>query len=513
MKAGTLAQQSSDAGARMPRLTAILGVLTTIALCAVCATVLYDLRASVKLRAEQQALNLLQLTKLDVARNFEMFDAALRAAIDGVDEPGLRSLTPDMQRLVLFGRSPTAGYLGGLKVLDETGAVLADSDPASALPAEAAYRDAFRHHLDNPSSDIHIGRPSLSPTSGDLVITVSRRRSHSDGKFAGVAIGTMRLAYFHTLFQALSLSGQDAVTLFHTDGTVLMREPYTKEAIGLSVAGSPGYKVFSTTRSGTYNGTSPVDGITRFYTFARMGELPLILSVARSVDDIFSEWWTKALVIGVVVTGLGCLTGALTVMLQQSLWRRESAEKRVLAANAELAALAVTDALTGLLNRRRFDESLNREWRRALRTRKPLSILMIDADSFKAFNDTYGHQAGDGALKSIAAVLRDNGREGTDVACRVGGEEFALLMPEADKAGAVALAERIRGAVAAQSIPHLGSASEIVTVSIGVATLVPDQATGEADFLAAADAALYEAKAAGRNQVKTAFEVKRLRAA
>jgi diguanylate cyclase (GGDEF)-like protein len=487
---------------RLPRLTAILGMLTTLCLCSVCAAVLLDLRDGVRRGAEQQSLNLLQLAKLDVARNFEMFDLSIRAALDGLDEPGFRELSPALRRMVLFDRSASASYLGAIKVLDEHGRVVEDSDPTAALPIDLAESDAFRHHRADPSGEVYLGRPSLSPLTGDLVISVSRRRSDANGRFAGIVIGTMRLAYFQSLFQGLSLGGRGAMTLFHTDGTVLVREPFAKDYIGKNILGSPGFKTISATRSGTFTAQSALDGVERFYTFARIGDLPLILSVARSSDDILSDWWTKALVIGLVVVGLGGVTGALTVALQRELWQRESAETRVLAANAELAALAVTDALTGLYNRRRFDEDLTREWRRSLRTGKSLSIVMIDADNFKAFNDTYGHQAGDGALRTIGAALRENVREDADVACRIGGEEFALLMPETDQAGALVLAERVRDAIASRAIPHTGNQSGVVTVSIGVAALVPVQPQGAPDLVAAADAALYEAKATGRNQVK-----------
>ncbi len=167
-----------------------------------------------------------------------------------------------------------------------------------------------------------------------------------------------------------------------------------------------------------------------------------------------------------------------------------------------LAALAVTDSLTGLANRRYLDEAFEREYRRAFRTHTPISLLMIDADNFKAFNDHYGHQAGDRCLVSLAEVLRSTTRRLGDVCARYGGEEFAVLLPETDGPGAIRVAEAIRRATEALAVPHPGNPAGIVTVSIGVATAQgrSPQST-PVSLISAADEALYMAKRKGRNRV------------
>lgn len=183
--------------------------------------------------------------------------------------------------------------------------------------------------------------------------------------------------------------------------------------------------------------------------------------------------------------------------------RDMSAQKR---AQEELERLATRDGLTSVANRRSFDETLNTEWRRASRESRALSLLMIDVDYFKPYNDTYGHQSGDDCLRQIAAAMTGVVKRASDCVARYGGEEFSILMPATELGGARIVAERIRAAVEALRLPHSGSAvAEHVTVSIGVACM-HIAAGGEpaAQLIAAADAALYRAKHAGRNRIELA---------
>jgi diguanylate cyclase len=176
--------------------------------------------------------------------------------------------------------------------------------------------------------------------------------------------------------------------------------------------------------------------------------------------------------------------------------------------NAMLNELSVRDGLTGLYNRRHFDAALETELRRAARNLKPISLLMIDVDCFKALNDSYGHQRGDDCLRQIARVLTGHPRRGYDVVARYGGEEFVLLLPEADSYAARAVAESIRHAVHALQIENHGStAGEVVTVSIGVSCDNPHRYDESGRFVREADAALYAAKRLGRNRVEVATEL------
>ncbi|WP_165694193.1 diguanylate cyclase [Teichococcus deserti] len=187
----------------------------------------------------------------------------------------------------------------------------------------------------------------------------------------------------------------------------------------------------------------------------------------------------------------------------------KAAEARLLEALENMEEMATTDALTGLANRRRFEEAMALEWRRCAREGQPLSLLVLDADNFKRYNDRYGHPAGDTCLRMLAGCLSATARRPGDVAARQGGEEFAMLMPKTDAEGAALLAERVRAAVAAEALPHAGNQpAGIVTISVGVATAYPEPEldepgarSGAEALLSAADSALYAAKMGGRNRI------------
>ncbi len=172
-----------------------------------------------------------------------------------------------------------------------------------------------------------------------------------------------------------------------------------------------------------------------------------------------------------------------------------------------LESLALLDGLTSIPNRRRFDQSLEIEWKRAQRSELPLSVLMFDIDHFKAYNDALGHRAGDDCLTRVAMLLSESLERPGDLLARYGGEEFVALLPETDAEGAARKAERCRLQIEAARIPHPNSGTAgWVTVSIGVGTLLPDGATHPGVLIEQADARLYRAKAAGRNQVCSTSE-------
>jgi diguanylate cyclase (GGDEF)-like protein len=171
-------------------------------------------------------------------------------------------------------------------------------------------------------------------------------------------------------------------------------------------------------------------------------------------------------------------------------------------ANAALEQLSITDSLTGLHNRRHFDAEFETAWQQALRFGRPLAVLMFDVDEFKAYNDHYGHQAGDQCLRAVAAVLQGHARRAGDLSARYGGEEFVVLLPQTGRDDAALLAEKIRSDVELRSLPHEAAhASRVVTVSAGVASCTPERGQNPYALLKAADDALYEAKRQGRNRV------------
>jgi diguanylate cyclase (GGDEF)-like protein/PAS domain S-box-containing protein len=195
----------------------------------------------------------------------------------------------------------------------------------------------------------------------------------------------------------------------------------------------------------------------------------------------------------------GAPSGVLNILRDIS--ERKQAEQKLHEAYSAVEALAVTDALTGLANRRRFDQHIAKEWRRGIRDGKPLSMLLIDADFFKSYNDAYGHLRGDSCLRQIAESCQDVVARPGDLVARFGGEEFAIILPNTDHAGAVQVANEVCLALRGRRLQHNGNLPGIVTVSIGCATMVPQFEKHVHDLIEMADQALYRAKANGRNQV------------
>src|SRR5271156_2381834 len=187
---------------------------------------------------------------------------------------------------------------------------------------------------------------------------------------------------------------------------------------------------------GSYSGVGPVDQVPRLYV-RRISTGPLFVVVGRTIDGVLRLWRTEATRIGATMMALVLFVLAATLFLAREIGHRAKAEDR-------LEEMATTDALTGLKNRRKFDAMIDIEWRRAIRQKVPLALLMIDADHFKAYNDTFGHQAGDQVLVGVAICISDSVQRAGDCAARYGGEEFAVLLPGLSPAEALAVAEAIR---------------------------------------------------------------------
>lgn len=234
--------------------------------------------------------------------------------------------------------------------------------------------------------------------------------------------------------------------------------------------------------------------------------------INRRAERIAGGEWAGDVEVGSAIREFSQLQHSFNTMAASlreafsSLELRVSERTRALeAANGELERMATLDGLTHIANRRRFDGVLHQEWRRCLRERLPMSLLMLDVDDFKAYNDEYGHQAGDDVLVRIAAVCGGEMKRSTDTAARYGGEEFAVILANTDAEGAMRVAEAIAQGVRDLAIEHRrATAVPVVTVSIGVATVMPDVRETPEGLIGAADHALYAAKRAGRNRIARA---------
>lgn len=481
-----------------PEIMVILGsTLTVISILCIVTYLLIREHAYAQQTATRSATTIAQLIDADVLRTVELYDLTLQGLIAAAQRDDLKQVSPQIRHLVLFERSTTARYKGDILLLDKHGDVLADSSLIEPKPGNFADRDYFLAHVFNPGTGMFISRPFKPRCDCDdndeWRISFSRRISSPTGEFLGVAVASMRMSYFDQLFSSLDIGTGSTLGIINDDGILLAQKPYReKNAIGKSFSSRPNVVRMLQERSGTFESVSSVDHQQRLYTFSRVGNLPLTVIVALSIDEVFATWNRTAYVIS-GATGVLCIGLLwLTWLLCRELRLRQHVEQ-------ELAQLAATDALTGVANRRSLDQTLRHEWFRAQRSGKPLSLLMIDADHFKAFNDRHGHQAGDDALRALAEVIRANVHRPADLVARYGGEEFSVVLAETGSEGAQQIAEHIREAV--QKLPLVDAGERPMSVSIGIATWTAGSDINLEQLLFSADKALYQAKEGGRNRV------------
>ncbi|KAB0655717.1 sensor domain-containing diguanylate cyclase [Burkholderia diffusa] len=478
-----------------PSTIVVVGILIACALMGLCVMQLMQSRDDALDRASETSRNLGLMAERDIERNFELYDLSLQALIHGLQRPDVMASAPALRRAVLFDHAMTAQFLGSMLVLDADGKIILDSARDVPRQGNFANRKYFTVHRDNPDAGLFVSDPFASPLRGGaLSIALTRRVSNPDGSFAGIALIEVNLEYFHRLFAGLSLGQHGSISLIGTDAIMVMRQPYNVRTIGRDISKAATFRQFQTASEGAFSETAFIDGVRRLYYFKHLPNLPMIIMVAEAEQDIYAKWRRRAVTIGALVAAFGAAFIGLSIMLGAQLRRRMRAE-------SELVLLARTDGLTGLSNRRSFGEVLDREWRRARRTRSAFSLLFVDVDRFKAYNDTYGHQAGDEALAAIARCIGESIRQPVDTAARYGGEEFVVLLPDTPPMGAIQIAERIRAAIDEMGLEHAGSEHGRVTASIGFASWTPDQDDGAGAVIKAADEALYAAKATGRNKV------------
>ncbi|MCX7079451.1 MAG: sensor domain-containing diguanylate cyclase [Pseudomonas sp.] len=468
--------------------------LTVIAILSIVTFLLIREHGSAQLSATRAASNIVQLIDADVLHNVELYDLSLQGLISASQRTDLTLVSPQIRHLVLFDRAIAAPHKGDILLLDKHGDVLADSASVEPRTGNFADREYFQSHVQNPDSGMFISRPFRARRNDhDWRISFSRRISSQTGEFLGIAEAAMRLSYFNQLFRSLSIDRDSSVNLISTDGFLLAQEPLlADDLIGKDFSNRPNFMRILREGNGSFSSESSRDRTQRLYTFSRVGNLPLIVVVALSTDEVFASWKRTAVLTsfatGVLCIGLLWLTWLLCLELR----RRHSAEQ-------ELEQLAATDGLTGLANRRTLDQTLNLEWARAQRSGHALSLLMIDVDHFKAFNDKHGHQLGDEALTAVARVIKSNIRRPGDLAARYGGEEFAVVLPDTEGDGAARIAENIRAAIEQDEL--VNAQDSPITVSIGLSIWSGAQEGSPETLIFAADKALYQAKYSGRNRV------------
>jgi len=447
-------------------------------------------------RIESEMKNLAKSLAQHAEDTFNLADAIMVDMVDRIERQGT---TPEViigMKEFLSERIQTLQALKTLTVYGENGFVLSSSLPGHTS-VNVKDQVFFKHHANSPERKWFFGPIIRDPLGADWVITLSRRLNKPNGSFGGVVQVSIPPRYFANFFGRIDLGPGGAIAMVSmAERKILSRYPYTDQVIGVERPNSAFMVEGSPYGSGVYS--SPIDGVKRIAAYQRNHVYPVVLLTAVSEQQALANWTKEFQIRSVGVAVLVSIIGVLGWRLAQELRRREEVE-------SELAVLATTDGLTGLANRRTFDHRLETEWLRACRDGTPLSLLLIDVDQFKAYNDVYGHQQGDDCLRKVAGVIASAVNRPSDFVARYGGEEIVVLLPNTNEAGAAAVAETIRAQVEALAVHHEANApSYILTISIGSVTRVRalDRShTGPADLIHMADKALYRAKQGGRNRV------------
>jgi len=446
--------------------------------------------------------------------SFKVADAVLAETVERVERDGVDGAAGQRLHQRLVHIASHSAEVHGLFVYGPDG-----SWQVTALPQQVqgnnADREYFDYHRTHTGRGTHVGKPVRSRSTGVMVIPVSRRIDRADGSFGGVALVTLDLGFFGRFYDRFAIGKRGTIVLAMNDGTLIYRRPFSESVVGTDISKGPLFQVLASAGPvGTAMLKARADGIERLYSFRRLEGYPLVVASAESKVEILADWrmtvWKTSCVVAFAAAMLAW--GGRRMIRQIRVREKlEDALREAGAAlqrhNRSLKVLAESDGLTGLANRRLFEDTLARELARARRSGAPFALILGDVDFFKKYNDRYGHVAGDDCLRKVAAAIALGARRPGDLAARYGGEEFAVILPDTGLEGAMTVAEAIRTAVADLQLEHADGPAGQVSLSLGVATGLagtePDSA-----WVGAADRLLYEAKAGGRNRA-AAGEIKK----
>ncbi|WP_460415036.1 sensor domain-containing diguanylate cyclase [Pseudomonas sp. microsymbiont 2] len=454
------------------------------------------------IKAEETVTNLAWATAQHAEDTIRQVDAITAALSERLEGDGLQTIDRPRLHAMFKQQMAIMPQLHGLFVYGPDGSwVVSDKDavPPRVNNADRAY---FAYHRDHRDHEVRIGNVVRSRSTGDLILPISRRLEHPDGSFAGVLLGTIKIDWLVRYYGDFKIDEHGVLVLAKRNGTIIARYPFVEKEIGLSLADSEVFRNYLPYASkGVVDAVAVIDGTRRLYAFRALPSYPLVMEAGLSRESILMQWrqdMIKAVILLVLL--LIGLAGFGWVVLRQ-LRERIVIERALHQAHQTLKVMALTDSLTGLGNRRRLDSVLEAEVRRARRQGYPLALVMLDLDHFKAYNDHYGHPAGDECLRRFGTLLRQSLKRPGDLAVRYGGEEFTLLLPNTDAQGASAIVQEILQLLRNMALEHVGSPLGRVSSSAGIAAGTPTlEAITPQSLTAAADRALYEAKRQGRDR-------------
>lgn len=509
--------QSSDnlssplMGTSLGRSLALFLLVTALAIMSINAWSLWnDWRLKLSER-EEEARNLSVSLAKQAEDAFLQVDITLTDAVRQLVQNGPGYASTSAFKTQIHEQQGKLPQLHGLFIYDSQGNWVATSGSYVPSNASNADRDYFIWHRTHNDTDIHISRVIRSRSTGDLVIPVSVRLNDAAGNFAGVALATVKVDYFRQFYSYYSLGERDMLALILADSSVLYIRPLPDSFINRSLSSSPLFKsVLKVSDSGSATWRSALDGVERIFGYARLERYPLIVTAGYDRDAARAEWIAENLVdlalnivLLLIITGMGFfMLRQVRVNLKNQL-ELTLVRDELTSINHTLQSLALVDGLTGLANRRQFDALLEKNLERSAKSDQPLSLIMMDIDYFKRYNDTYGHVTGDQCLRHVGVALKSVIHRSDDIVARYGGEEFAIILPNTSPADALKVAQRAVQAVSDAGLAHKATAvpGGIVTISAGCGTITARGDASETERLKEqADNALYHAKRNGRNR-------------
>lgn len=493
--------QSTRAGATL-RLTVSFMLVVIIAFLAVEGWRTWrDYRAAFA-SARDSVTNLARATAQHAEDTIRQVDVVTAALSERVEGDGLQNMDVARIHKLLVLQAAIMPQLHGLFIYGPDGQWLVTDKEIIAETANNADRDYFQYHRTHEDRGVRIGAVIKSLSTHDLIIPVSRRLNNPDGSFAGVLLATVKVSYFVDYYGDFKIDDKGALVLATRSGTILVRRPFVESVIGKSLVNSVIFRNYlPTSNQGIAQARAVVDDTERLYGYRALTTYPLVVEAGLSRESIIAPWRRDLFKTSFVLVFLIVILVGFGLIVLSQLRYRMTMEKQIRSAHQTMRDMALTDSLTGLGNRRRLDIALADEIRLAKRHGSLLALIMLDVDYFKRFNDRYGHAAGDDCLRAIAAAVRQTIKRPGDLAVRYGGEEFTVLLPNTNSAGADKVAQQILEAVRALNIEHGDHPLGIVTISAGVTTSQPSgEDVTPARLIKAADAFLYLAKNTGRNR-------------
>ncbi len=496
----------------LPRSIAMGGLLLTVAVTGINLWTMREAWRDSLIQSEQMAVNL-SLSQArqadDTILQTELSLREVQHQLMGEMAPGVNGAALSQTMQVLASRLP---QLHELLYYDAQGKWIASSMQSISRSINNADREYFHYHRMNPRDSVHIGPVIRSRSTGELVIPVSLRVNDASNGFNGVLLATIRVDYFRHYYSYYELGPQDVLVLMLADSTVLYARPMSDSFIGKNLSSSHLFQtMLASSDKGSGQWRAALDGQARIFGFARSERYGLVVAAGYDKHNLLRNWikgqvenvlLDLALLAGIALLGAYILSQARrSLRYQQELTRLRD---ELTAVNLSLENLAHADGLTGLANRRQFDLFLQQSLLDAAEHGQQLSLILMDIDYFKRYNDTYGHVAGDACLKTVASALKGLTLRSGDKVARYGGEEFAIILPGATELDALNIANAAVKAVSARNLPHDSSSiAAHVTLSAGCATFLPESDRPEPQALIEkADEALYLAKHSGRNQAR-----------